>query len=108
MAATLIDIILLGLYSSDQDSSSGNTAVGVTLEQRGTRGMYKKMSEEELKEIIRRLGKIADLSISEERIQILLPAFRAQLEWISTLNAFELPVEAEPSPIFRLKKRTAK
>lgn len=69
--------------------------------------MYKEMSEEELKEIIRGLGKIADLSISEERIQILFPAFRAQLEWISTLNAFKLPMEAEPSSIFQLKKRTA-
>lgn len=69
--------------------------------------MYKEMSDEELKDVICGLAKVADLSLNEERIEIVLPAFRAQLEWISTLNAFKLPMEAEPLPIFQLKKRTA-
>ena len=68
----------------------------------------KEMSDEELKEIIRRLCKVADLSLDETRIQMALPAFKAQLEWVDILDAFELPMEAEPSPTFRLKQWTSK
>ena len=70
--------------------------------------MRKEMSDEDLKEIIRRLCEVADLSLDEKRIQMVLPVFRAQLEWVDTLDAFELSMEAEPSPIFQLKKWTSK
>ncbi len=70
--------------------------------------MRKEMSDEELKEIIRRLCKVADLSLDETRIQMVLPAFKAQLEWVDILAAFDLPMEAEPSLIFQMKKWASK
>lgn len=66
--------------------------------------MRKEMADEEIKEIIRDLCKVADLGLDEERIQLVVPAFRAQLEWVDTLNTFELALEAEPTPIFQLRK----
>lgn len=70
--------------------------------------MRKETSDKELKEIIRNLAKVADVNLNEERIQLVLPAFKAQLEWVDTLNAFELPTEGEPSSIFQLKKWKSK
>ncbi|MFQ5852915.1 MAG: hypothetical protein ACE5JU_20335 [Candidatus Binatia bacterium] len=70
--------------------------------------MLKDSSDEELKEIIRNLAKAADLNLSEERIEIVLPQFKTQLGWIDSLKAFKLSVEAEPSHVFKLKKRPSK
>lgn len=70
--------------------------------------MTKGVSDEELKAAIHHLCKVADLGLDEERIQLVVPAFRAQLEWMDTLNTFELPLEAEPTPIFQLRKWRSK
>lgn len=67
--------------------------------------MLRGLSDQELKEVIRVLARGADLDLSEERIEVMLPQFKQQLEWLDRLKSFRLPIEAEPSIVFRLRPR---
>jgi hypothetical protein len=67
--------------------------------------MLKDASDQEIKDTIRTLAKAVGLSLSEERIEVVLPQFKANLEYIATVDAFELPLEAEPSTIFQLSPK---
>ncbi|MBI4528752.1 MAG: hypothetical protein HY695_33560 [Deltaproteobacteria bacterium] len=66
----------------------------------------KAMSDEELEQMIRHLSKAANLGLSEERVGAALPAFKMQLKWIELLNTVDLSMEAEPAPVFQLKRWT--
>ena len=66
--------------------------------------MHGKMTDEQLKEAIRTKAKMAGLNLSEERIDIVLPAFKGDLAAIDACSGFDLAVEDEPSMIFRLLK----
>lgn len=67
--------------------------------------MLKDLSDEEAKELIRNLARLAGFDLSEDRISVILPQFKIQLRWIDTLDAFKLELETEPAPIFQLRKR---
>ena len=69
--------------------------------------MLRNASDDELKDLMRGLGKAAGLHLTEERLENDLPQFRIQLGWIETLNAFHLPLESEPGPVIRLDERGA-
>jgi len=43
-------------------------------------------------------------NLNEERIEKDIPTFKVQLAALERLSKFELPVEAEPPMMFRLKK----
>lgn len=70
--------------------------------------MLRGISDQELKEIIRTLARAADLDLSDERIEAVLPQFKSQMEWIETLKSFRLPLEAEPAIVFQPKRRAPK
>jgi hypothetical protein len=70
--------------------------------------MLKDMSDQELKALIRELARGADLELTDERIDIVLPQFKQQLAWLETLQSFRLPLEAEPSMVFRHRRRASK
>lgn len=67
--------------------------------------MLRDMSDQELKEIIRALARGADILLADERIAVMLPQFKQQLEWLATLQSFRLPLEAEPSIVFQHRRR---
>ena len=67
--------------------------------------MLRNASDNELRDLMRHLAKVAGLNLPEERIAADLPQFRVQSGWIETLNAFHLPLESEPSPTIRLEPR---
>lgn len=69
--------------------------------------MLKNASDDELKDLMRSLGKAAGLRLTEERLENDLPQFRIQLGWIETLNAFHLPLESEPGTVMQLEERGA-
>lgn len=67
--------------------------------------MLRGISDQELKELIRALARGADLELSDERIDVVLPQFKTQMEWWERLKSFRLPLEAEPSIVFQLRRR---
>lgn len=67
--------------------------------------MLRGVSDQELKDLIRALARGADLELSDERIEVMLPQFKTQMEWWETLKSFRLPMEAEPSIVFQLPHR---
>lgn len=70
--------------------------------------MLRDISDQELKEIIRTLARAADLDLSDERIEKVLPQFKTQMEWIETLKSFRLSLEAEPAVVFQIERRAPK
>lgn len=70
--------------------------------------MPKDLPDQELKALIRELARGADLALTDERVDIVLPQFKQQLAWLETLQSFRLPLEAEPSIVFRHRRRAPK
>ena len=66
--------------------------------------MHKDMTDAQLKQAMKTIAEIAGLKLSDERIDIDLPAFKAQLAAIDAVNSVELALEDEPDMTFRLKK----
>lgn len=65
--------------------------------------MLRNAPDDEIKDLMRQLSKVAGLNLTEERIENDLPQFRVQLGWIETLNSFHLPLESQPSPATHLR-----
>lgn len=70
--------------------------------------MQKDMTDQELKEAMKTIARVAGLRLSDARIDVDLPAFKAHLSAIETFSAVELALEDEPNPLFRLKKQPPK
>ena len=66
--------------------------------------MHKNMTDQELKEAMKQMAKIAGLELSQERIDQDLASFKRHLEAIDAVHEVELELEDEPIPTFRLKK----
>jgi hypothetical protein len=62
------------------------------------------MTDEELKTAMGSIAKVSGLNLNEERIEKDITTFKVQLAALERLSKFELPMEAEPPVIFRLKK----
>ncbi|MGH7775259.1 MAG: hypothetical protein ACREQA_23780 [Candidatus Binatia bacterium] len=70
--------------------------------------MHKAMTDQELKETMKTIAKVAGLNLTDERIDRALPAFKNFLSDFDAIKNVELAVEDESSMIFRLKKQPAK
>ena len=57
-------------------------------------------TDDELREMIPVLARIAGLQLSPERVEIVLPEYKNLLERLENLNECELPLEAETDLIF--------
>ena len=66
--------------------------------------MHKNMTDQELKEAMKQMAKIAGLDLSQERIDQDLSSFKRHLAAIDAVHEVELELEDEPIPTFRLKK----
>ncbi len=66
--------------------------------------MHKDMTDQELKEAMKQMAKIAGLDLSQERLDQDLASFKRHLEAIDAVHEVELELEDEPIPTFRLKK----
>ena len=66
--------------------------------------MHKNMTDEELKEAMKQMAKIAGLDLSQERLDQDLASFKSHLAAIDAVHAVELELEDEPIPTFQLKK----
>ena len=66
--------------------------------------MHKNMTDEELKEAMKQMAKIAGLDLSQERLDQDLASFKSHLAAIDAVHEVELGLEDEPIPTFRLKK----
>lgn len=62
------------------------------------------MTDEELKQAMRLISKVTGLNLSENRIERDLPNYKRQLASIEKIASVKVPMEAEPGPLFRLKK----
>jgi hypothetical protein len=71
----------------------------------GGRRMHKEMTDQEVKESMRSIAKVAGLKLSEERIERSLPVLKNFLSDVDSISTVNLTVEDEPSTIFRSKKR---
>lgn len=71
-------------------------------------GTLQNMQDHELKALIRELARGADLAVTDERSEIMLPQFKQHLEWLETLQSFRLPLEAQPSMIFQHRPQAPK
>ncbi len=67
--------------------------------------MHKEMTDQEVKESMRSIAKVAGLKLSEERIERSLPVLKNFLSDVDSISTVNLTVEDEPSTIFRSKKR---
>ncbi len=70
--------------------------------------MHKAMTDQELKETMKTIAKVAGVNLSEERIDRDLPAFKTFLSDVDAMSSVTLALEDESSMIFRLKKQPAK
>ena len=66
--------------------------------------MHKDMTDQELKEAMKQMAKIAGLDLSQERIDQDLVSFKRHLAAIDAVHEVELELEDEPIPTFRLEK----
>ena len=66
--------------------------------------MHKDMTDAELKQAMKAMTEVAGLNLTDERLDIDLPAFKAHLAAIDAVNSVDLALEDEPSMIFRLKR----
>ena len=66
--------------------------------------MHKEMTDQEIKETMKTIAKVAGLKLSDERIDRDLPAFKNFLSDFDAIKTVDLAVENEPSTVFRLRK----
>ena len=66
--------------------------------------MHKAMTDDELKQAMKTMGKMAGLQLSDERIKADLAAFKSHLAEIDDVYAVELALEDEPCMTFRLPR----
>ncbi len=66
--------------------------------------MHENMTDQELKEAMRHMAKIAGLDLSEDRLDIDLATFKRHLAAIDAVHEVELELEDDPIPAFRLDK----
>ena len=67
--------------------------------------MHKEMTDQEIKETMKTISKVAGLKLSDDRIDRALPAFKSFLSDFDAIQGVDLAVEIAPSTGFRLKKR---
>jgi hypothetical protein len=65
------------------------------------------MADQELKDVMRAIARANGRPLSDERIEIDLPAYKNYLAAIERLNAYQFPVEAEPAFHFSYKRDSA-
>ncbi len=70
--------------------------------------MHKEMTDQELKESMRTITKIAGVKLSDERIERDLSAYKTFLSNVDLIKTVEVTVEDEPMPLFQLKKKGQK
>lgn len=61
-------------------------------------------SDDQLREMMRTLSQVIGIPLSEERIEIDLPEYKALLQRIENLNRVEIPIEVENELIFDLTR----
>ena len=66
--------------------------------------MHENMTDEELKEAMRHMAKIAGLDLSEDRLDQDLPTLKRHLVAVDAVHEVELGSEDDPIPAFRLEK----
>ncbi len=66
--------------------------------------MHENMTDEELKEAMRHMAKIAGLDLSEDRLDKDLPTLKRHLVAVDAVQEVELGLEDDPIPAFRLEK----
>ena len=66
--------------------------------------MHENMTDQELKEAMRHMAKIAGLDLSEDRLEADLSSFKRHLAAIDAVHEVELELEDDPIPAFRLEK----
>ncbi len=66
--------------------------------------MHENMTDQELKEAMRHMAKIAGLDLSEDRLEKDLASFKRHLVAIDAVHEVELELEDDPIPAFRLEK----
>ncbi len=66
--------------------------------------MHKEMTDQELKESMKTITKIAGVKLSDERIERDLSAYKTFLSNVDLIKTVEVTVEDEPMPLFQLKK----
>jgi len=69
--------------------------------------MHQSMSDDELKEAMKVMAKFSGISISAERIERDLPAFKAYMSDYDTIRAVKLAIEDEPAMVLHLPKKPA-
>ena len=67
--------------------------------------MHGNLTDQELREAMKQMAKIAGLDLSQERIDQDLSSFKRHLEAIDAVHEVELNLEDEPISTFRLKKK---
>ncbi len=67
--------------------------------------MHGNMTDQELREAMKQMAKIAGLDLSQERIDQDLSSFKRHLKAIDAIHEVELDLEDEPILTFRLKKK---
>ncbi len=70
--------------------------------------MHKEMTDQELKESMKTITKIAGVKLSDERIERDLSAYKTFLSNVDLIKTVEVTVEDEPMPLFQLKKKGQK
>ncbi len=66
--------------------------------------MHENMTDQELKEAMRHMAKIAGLDLTEDRLEKDLSSFKRHLAAIDAVHEVELELEDDPIPAFRLEK----
>ena len=70
--------------------------------------MHKGMSDDELKEAMKVMAKFSGINLSQERIDLDLPAFKNFMSDYDAIRGVTLAVEDEPMMVLRLKNGQAK
>ncbi len=65
--------------------------------------MHENMTDQELKEAMRHMAKIAGLDLTEDRLEKDLSSFKRHLAAIDAVHEVELELEDDPIPAFRLE-----
>lgn len=65
------------------------------------------MTDQDIKDIMKAIAKANGRPLSDERIEIDLPAYKNYLAAIERLSAFQFAVEDEPAFHFSYKRRAA-
>ena len=66
--------------------------------------MSQELSDDELRVLMRALSRAAGMPLSDERIEVVLPAYRGFLGNVRAMDEVELPVEVEPAVSFNLSR----